>query len=189
MSSATKIKALVTRVHEFLQIAGAESCDVDRAQELIYQDGNIFLLLDETTGKTWAAVSVWNEDEQQCVWESVLDVPSKDAIPEKFFTRVIPDDLETSWADYLVDLTLKLRHELELRHNEETLSLLLDNYRIQRYIRRWLGCWNADLEDWLNRTRLLKLAKVDTATIALQMFRQIYLMPSELWPSLLQHAE
>lgn len=180
---ADQIQALVNQVRGFLSLVGAESLAGDRAFELTYQDHHLFLLLDESTGKTWAAVSVWNEDEQQRVWESVLDVPSADAPPEKFFTRVIPDDLETSWTRYLTDLIL------EFPHDEETWTLIRAQHQIQRNMRRWLGCWHLDLEDWLRRMKLLQLAGVESAAIAVQLFRQLYLLPSDLWPVLLHDRQ
>jgi len=176
---ASKIKALVHLVQGILQFRGAESLTDDRAYELTYQDDNIFLLLDESNGKTWVAIPVWDEDQQQCKWESVLDVPATGVMPEKFFTQVIPDRLSYSWTEYLKEL-----HQLYL-DDVERCSRIKSKHETERFARRWLGCWNLDIADWFVSMSLLKAAGVDSAKLSLQMFDKIVTMPKELWEYLL----
>lgn len=181
----SKIKTLVQLVQGILQFRGAESLTGDRAYELTYQDDNIFLLLDESNGKTWVAIPVWNEEQQKCTWESVLDVPVTGVMPEKFFTQVIPDGLEHSWPQYLEEL-----HQPYL-DDVERCSRIKNTYETQRFVRRWLG-WNLDVEQWLTSMRLLQSAGVDSATLALQMFNmfsKIVTLPKELWRDLLDSTE
>ncbi len=174
-----EIQELIYLVHDILQVVGAESLVGDRAHELVYQDENIFLLFNEATGKTWAAVPIWNEEQQERVWESVLDIPSDEAPPEKFFTRLIPDSLDQPWPQYLEELRQQ-HHTGYLRWDGFTIT-----HRRERFVRQWLNCWDLDLRKWLSDLEHLKYAGVQSAEIAIQMFRHVLVMPEAVKAELL----
>lgn len=175
------LKAIIEDIQEVLEVIGAES--IENPNELRYRDKNIFLLYDQETGRTWAAVPVWDDASNNLRWESVLDIPADGEVPGKFLFDVIPDTINVSWLTYLSNLRVD---SLTVEINN---VLTVERIHAARSIRQFIGCPKLDLWSVINQLNILKTASIPGIPEVLLLIERIMSLTPSQWRVLIGGEE
>jgi hypothetical protein len=173
-----KLILLIEDIKYILEVMGSLHSQGD-SPELEYQDKNLFLRYHPVIGRVWAAVPVWDEETQEVIWESVLDVPEADTPPAKFLLDVTPETLDITWVEYLDGLR-SYAEELAARY-----ELTAEGLQAGRSLRQFIGCPKLDLWGLINQLGVLKTASIPGIQEVLLLIDRMLLLTPDQWKVLL----